>query len=419
MLVGAAIAGGLLLATGIAPPGVPTCPWDCGGTPDKSVGINDFLAVLATWSLVDAPCDFDGGGVGINDFLAILANWGPCPAPANDECAGKIIIDRLDSAGALAEPFDMGGATPSADTSQCAAVPAKDIWYCVRNSTMDEKIVTLTGSIDLLAEVTTGCDCANPGPLVTCGRLVGPAPATFTMQSGADVCIRLLNDLGLPNDLLQGDLIITNEPAGPPSVKCFDQQPNQVLGIFSDLDCDSCAAGGNPPQQILAEQLVLVTPEQIDELRFWGGYFPGDAGGGEPLPDTFTVKFRLNDDSTGVDLPGSVVRKLEIGQATTRTATGLTVSGVREFEYTISLPTNQDLQPGFYWVEIYNDTTTDPTDDDWFWETGTLDAANGLPGSVFSFDPPNVPPEGWRIEELRDLSLSITCKGEPTPLDFD
>ncbi len=95
----AAITGGLLLATGIAAAqmlasqptslklsdlvglaatGAPSCPWDCEATPDKGVGINDFLAVLSQWG-GPGSCDFDGGGVGINDFLELLANWGPCP----------------------------------------------------------------------------------------------------------------------------------------------------------------------------------------------------------------------------------------------------------------------------------------------------------------------------------------------------
>ncbi len=60
----------------IAPP----CPWDCDGgeSTDGTVGIVDFLAVLAQWGS-PGSCDFDGGGVGITDFLALLANWGPCP----------------------------------------------------------------------------------------------------------------------------------------------------------------------------------------------------------------------------------------------------------------------------------------------------------------------------------------------------
>ena len=199
---------------------VPTCPWDCEAVPDKNVGINDFLALLAGWAL-PGPCDFDGGGVGINDFLKLLAHWGPCPAPINDECAGKIFIDRFDSGGTLTEHFDMYGATPSPDPSQCTPAQAKDIWYCLTNVTMEKKIVTLTGSVDLLAEVTAGCDCANPGPPVTCGRLVAAAPTSFTMQAGEQVCIRLLNDLNLANDAIKGDLIIQNTPIPVDEVNVF------------------------------------------------------------------------------------------------------------------------------------------------------------------------------------------------------
>ncbi|MEE8459189.1 MAG: hypothetical protein V3S08_04915 [Phycisphaerales bacterium] len=418
MLDRAAITGGLLLATGIASAGVPTCPWDCQSVPDKAVGINDFLAVLAQWGS-PGSCDFDGGGVGISDFLDILANWGQCPVPSNDECAGTIIIDRFDAGGTLTEPFDLHGATPSADPSQCVAGPAKDTWYCLRNGTIKPKSVTLSSDVDLLAGVTSGCDCANPGPTLACERLVAAAPTTFAIEPGDEVCIRLLNDLGLPNNVINGNLIITNEPILPTTHNCLDQQPDQSNGLFSDLDCDTCLDSGSPPQQVLAEQWRLLVPELIDELRFWGGYFPGDAGGGEPLPDVFTVKLRLNDDSTGVDLPGPIVSAWEIGQATTRTVTGLSLFGVREFEYTISLQMTQLLQPGLYWVEIYNDTTNDPTDDDWFWEAGTLDAIVGQPGSAFSFDPLDGPPKSWTIDLRTELSLSITCEVEASPHDIE
>ncbi len=57
-----------------------SCPWDCDGgeSIDGTVGITDFLLLLAQWGS-PGSCDFDGGGVGINDFLDLLANWGPCP----------------------------------------------------------------------------------------------------------------------------------------------------------------------------------------------------------------------------------------------------------------------------------------------------------------------------------------------------
>ena len=56
-----------------------TCPWDLGG--DGTVGINDFLELLAAWGTdPGGPPDFDGDqDVGINDFLELLANWGDCP----------------------------------------------------------------------------------------------------------------------------------------------------------------------------------------------------------------------------------------------------------------------------------------------------------------------------------------------------
>ncbi len=57
----------------------PACPWDCEvGSADGTVGIVDFLTLLAQWG-GPGSCDFDGGGVGINDFLDLLAHWGPCP----------------------------------------------------------------------------------------------------------------------------------------------------------------------------------------------------------------------------------------------------------------------------------------------------------------------------------------------------
>ena len=59
-------------------PCAPQCPWDCEDIPNGDVGINDFLALLAQWTMVGTSCDFDGGGVGINAFLELLANWGPC-----------------------------------------------------------------------------------------------------------------------------------------------------------------------------------------------------------------------------------------------------------------------------------------------------------------------------------------------------
>ncbi len=55
------------------------CTGDIDG--DGTVGITDFLGLLAAWGPNPGhPADIDGdGSVGVTDFLALLGNWGPCP----------------------------------------------------------------------------------------------------------------------------------------------------------------------------------------------------------------------------------------------------------------------------------------------------------------------------------------------------
>ena len=78
-LTSMACASCCLLVAGLAC-AVP-CPWDCDGSNDGNVGIEDFLFVLAEWgSGPSSQADVNHDQVvDINDFLLILANWGPCP----------------------------------------------------------------------------------------------------------------------------------------------------------------------------------------------------------------------------------------------------------------------------------------------------------------------------------------------------
>ncbi len=50
---------------------------------DNTVGIEDFLGILAHWGpCVGFACEFDSDNddlIGITDFLKVLADWGPCP----------------------------------------------------------------------------------------------------------------------------------------------------------------------------------------------------------------------------------------------------------------------------------------------------------------------------------------------------
>ncbi len=57
---------------------VNACVADTDG--DGTVGITDFLDLLAAWGTVNPVYDIvPNGNVGIDDFLALLAVWGPCP----------------------------------------------------------------------------------------------------------------------------------------------------------------------------------------------------------------------------------------------------------------------------------------------------------------------------------------------------
>jgi hypothetical protein len=53
------------------------CGADING--DEIVGVDDLLALIATWGLTDSPADVNGDGlVDTVDLLLVLAAWGPC-----------------------------------------------------------------------------------------------------------------------------------------------------------------------------------------------------------------------------------------------------------------------------------------------------------------------------------------------------
>lgn len=89
---------------------------DCDGTNDGTVGINDFLALLAQWGQVGSPCDFDGDGVGIEDFLALLADWGPCVTGAC--CLGDGTCNLVTGASSC----DAQGGVYQGDGTDCDSV---------------------------------------------------------------------------------------------------------------------------------------------------------------------------------------------------------------------------------------------------------------------------------------------------------
>ena len=362
---------GLLFAAGVDPGtrDVATTGQAAAGKPLVSTKLSDVaanvidrspIAQLAQgpgcpWDCGDNPPD---GEVGIVDFLAVLAQWGMAGSSCDFDSGGVGITDFLELL---------------AHWGPCPGEPDPVNFFLDQG--LFEDAIAQAGKDQKLEWDF------NPHDQPPASEVVVPDPLDINTHA--------------------------NGPSDPwPSAACLDQPPNQINGVFSDVDCGICGGG----TQVVADQIVLATAESLDVLKFWGGYFPGDAGGGDPLPDNFTVKIR-EDDKIDPGQPGVVIRKIPVGPATTRTATGQILFGVREFVYTIDLEPNQDLEPGTYWVEIYNDTTEDPTGDDWFWEVGDLDPVNGLAGSVFSIDPPNDRFEQWTFDPATDMALSIICKG--------
>ncbi len=283
----------------------PTCPWDCGIPVDSDVGIVDFLAVLAEWGMVGTPCDFDGGGVGITDFLTLLGNWGPCPGISNDECVNKIILDRSDPAGTIIQAVDMAGMTASPEPNQCTGQDpnlSQDTWYCLQNNTTYEKVVTVTGTVNVLAEVTAGCACP-PGALVACGSLTAGG-ATFNMQPGEQVCLRLINTLDLPDDQLDGDLIITNEVV--PLVNFFTGQIAFISAVIQAGKTFKLDWSFDPHSQDPATEVAVPDPLDINTHSGnpddpWTETGPLDLW----PPEVDNVQFTTNLNPQGALVPGN------------------------------------------------------------------------------------------------------------------
>ena len=168
-------------------------------------------------------------------------------------------------------------------------------------------------------------------------------------------------------------------PALAPVV-LLDQPPNQVSLFFSDASCDFCGPGS----EVIAAnfvQVLPVAPTGITEIIIWGGWFLFNT----QTTDDWTVI--IHTDAGG--LPGGVFYTQANFAATSIVSTGVVVGGIDEYMVTLDISPDLATPPGTYWVEIYHDSGFGGTDD-WVWETGTLDAANGIPGFASASEAPGV-----------------------------
>lgn len=193
---------------------------------------------------------------------------------------------------------------------------------------------------------------------------------------------------------------ITRQPAST-----LNQAPNQSNGWFSDEGCDNCIPP--PGSQAVAENFIVSTAGagfDLEQIVLWGGF-----GFGDTPPAVDDIDVLVHTDAAGV--PGAVVCTETGIVPTSRTPTGVVISGVNEYQVTIDLTTPCTLSDGVYWIEIYYNTGLGT--DDWFWEVGNLDAVNGIAGIAFSATTPGA---GWTF--FADNDVATQLNGTVVPVEL-
>jgi len=236
----------------------PVCHWDLDG--DGTVGINDFLNLLAAWGTdPGGPPDFDGDGdVGIRDFLELLANWGPCPLfvdcngnrvwdvidvqdGTSQDCNGNVVPDDCDIADSTSQDCNDNGVPDECDLADGTSndlngngIPdeCKDI-DCNKNGVSDLVDLADGTSQDCNGNlIPDECDIAD-GTSPDCNRNSIPDECDLADGTSED-CNGdgIPDECGVPNDCCTGAIVISDGPTpfltldastdGPPAIGCED-----------------------------------------------------------------------------------------------------------------------------------------------------------------------------------------------------
>ena len=173
------------------------------------------------------------------------------------------------------------------------------------------------------------------------------------------------------------------EDCGP--CRCTSQLPDGGPAYGSDLHCDYCDPN-TAGVQVLVDDFKIFEQTRLNTVRFWGAYAPGN----EVPTDAFTVVIR----EPWGSYPGAAV--VTVGP-TAGTRTDL---GGGNFEYSISI--DHVLDPGVYWLEIYNDTAGSA--ETWGWYVGTADVPYAAAGAAYS----TTMPEDWSLGDF-DMAFELLC----------
>jgi len=183
------------------------------------------------------------------------------------------------------------------------------------------------------------------------------------------------------------------------------QSPNQSNGIFTDIGCDLCGTG----VQIVADNFDVATGGlgfDLDEIWVWGGYYSSDT----PVLAPFDIYIAAN----AAGSPGAAICSQTGVWPTSDVTTGVVLFGVSEHLIQLNIPAC-NLADGTYWVYLF--TNTGFGTDDFFWEVGNVDAANGIVGSAWATENP---PATWNLDAATDMACQITGTIVPVELQsFD
>ena len=186
------------------------------------------------------------------------------------------------------------------------------------------------------------------------------------------------------NCQLEGGENCANCPGDCGACRCLSQPMAGGPAYYCDIACDLCDP---ETAQVLADNFNIYEPTTLHAVRFWGTYMPGTS---VPATDAFTITIR--------DSLGSYPDKEVVIVGPTAGTRTMVSSGV--YEYTVTI--GDTLEPGTYWLEIYNDTAG--STETWGWYGGVNDPQFGAANAAYT----GTMPEDWSIGAF-DMSFELEC----------
>jgi hypothetical protein len=151
--------------------------------------------------------------------------------------------------------------------------------------------------------------------------------------------------------------VIYDNGGGPP-LNAFESDADTSGGSVFRADDFSLAAGANI----------------IGDIHWTGAY----AFNNTPGTDNFTIQFFADAGGTPAL---AALHTFNVGSAVNRTDTGVDISGIDIYSYSVDIAPLALPSGTFFWLSIFNDTSSD-ADDEWFWGGQNLVGASVFRGTA-------------------------------------